>query len=299
MLSYPDDRAAARYAALVGMDEVKSRLQKEIALRLAPDRLAEWSQRYGHQHLLSELPSPPSHAPVIVLAGDSGTGKTSLAESIGDPLARTLGVRLLGYRLGPSLDLTPLLHRVVNPASGTGLGSSNPIPAVSGHIFIYDQNYPLEMGGQGDRSGGPDPTAMDRVLQVAETLAVRGESAVVILCVSHPAQIEVAVRRLTLEPFLLGRPDAAQRETVIRHLTDGIPMTDAEIVRLVRATGPRDGTLGYTYGDLAQRLMHAAILACYPDRPLTAATLIGVARRMSPTPTARPTVLDTQAAPDL
>ncbi|MGA8427432.1 MAG: hypothetical protein WB801_07580 [Candidatus Dormiibacterota bacterium] len=68
-------------------------------------------------------------------------------------------------------------------------------------------------------------------------------------------------------------------------------MSDAELVRLVRATGPRDGTPGYTYGDLAQRLMHAAILASYPDRPLTATTLIGVARRLPSTPTATATTL--------
>jgi len=291
MLSYPDERAAARYAALVGMEDVKSRMHNELALWLAPERLADWSHRYGHQGLVSELAAPPSRAPVIVLAGDSGTGKTSLAESLGDPLARSLRVKLRAYRVGPSPGSAQPLETALRPDSASQSAAVEPAPAISGHLLIYDQQYALETGGASDPQGRPDRTGVDRAVRAAEMLAARGQPAAVILCVGHPSQVDVAVRRLTSEPFVLARPGAAQRELVLRRLTEGLPMSDAELVRLVRATGPRDGTPGYTYGDLAQRLMHAAILASYPDRPLTAATLIGVARRLTSTPIAGATTL--------
>ncbi len=292
ILRYPDDGAATRYAALVGMDDVKSRLHNELALRLAPERLADWSQRYGHQRLVSALSPAQSRAPVIVLLGDSGTGKTALAESLGDPLARSLRVGLRGHRIGADPSSAEQLERALNPASGVQVAGIGPTPGIRGHIFICDQHYPGGTVPVDGYDGGPDPAAVVQALQAAEALAARGGAAVVIVCVSHPTQIDPAVRRLSLEPFLLSRPNAAQRETVLRRLTVGLPVTDAELVRLVRSTGPRDGTPGYTYGDLAQRLMQAAILESYPDRALTVATLIAVARRLSPTPAACATDLE-------
>jgi SpoVK/Ycf46/Vps4 family AAA+-type ATPase len=234
---------------------------------------------------------------VIVLAGDSGTGKTALAESLGDPLARSLGVKLCGYRMGPDPVSGGLLERALNPTSCWEEAGIQPNPMVRGYIFIYDQHYVLGTVPMDGRRRGGDPPAVSQVLQAAETLAARGESAAVIVCVSHPSQIDPAVRRLSLEPFLLTRPDAAQREIVLRRLTDGLSMTDAELVRLVRATGPREGTPGYTYGDLVQRLIRVAILESYPARPLTAATLVAVARRLSPTPTACATKLESPQPP--
>jgi len=297
MLTYPDDRAATRYAALVGMEDVKSRLHNELAVKLAPERLADWSDRYGHQKLVSELSPAQSLAPVIVLLGDSGTGKTALAESLGDPLARSLRVGMRGYRISTHPSSAQELERALNPTACVQVTGIQPTPSIRGHIFICDQHYAQGTVPVDRYHGGPRPAAVARALQTAEALAARGEAAVVIVCVSHSTQIDPAVRRLSLEPLLLTRPNAAQRETVLRRLTVGLPVTDAELVRLVRSTGPRDGTPGYTYGDLVQRLMHAAILESYPDRPLTAATLIAVARRLSPTPAAIATDLESPQPP--
>lgn len=274
------------------MDNVKSRLHNELSVRLAPERLADWSHRYGHQRLVSELSPARSRAPVIVLLGDSGTGKTALAESLGDPLARSLRVGLRGHRIGADPSSAEQLERALNPGSVEQGADIQPTPGIRGHIFICDQHYPRGTVPVDGYHGGPDPAAVAQALRTAEALAARGEAAVVVVCVSHSTQIDPAVRRLSLEPFLLTRPSAAQREIVIRRLTVGLPVTDAELVRLVRSTGPRDGTPGYSYGDLVQRLMQAAILESYPDRALTAATLIGVARRLSPTPAASATDLE-------
>jgi SpoVK/Ycf46/Vps4 family AAA+-type ATPase len=285
ILTYPDDAAAARYAALVGVEDVKARLHNELALRLAPERLREWADRHGQQGLVADLASPQARTPVIVLTGDSGTGKTALAESVGDPLSRSLGVKFYGYRIAPSAGGARQLEGALKPTRHAELASMQPNPETRGHIFIYDEHYLLGAVPPSHR-GGPARAPVAEMLQTAEALAARGEPTVIVVCVSHPAQVDPAVRRLSLEPFQLHRPDAAQREIVLRRLTERLALTDAELVRLVLATGPSEEAPGYTYGDLVQRLMHTAVLASYPDRPLTAAAVVAAARRMSPTPTA-------------
>jgi hypothetical protein len=53
---FPDPSAARRYAALVGLDEVKDRLLKEARLLLDPESLAAWSTKHhGRRTAIANL----------------------------------------------------------------------------------------------------------------------------------------------------------------------------------------------------------------------------------------------------
>ncbi|MEL6323683.1 MAG: AAA family ATPase, partial [Pseudomonadota bacterium] len=86
-ITYPDFDPQARLARLVGLDEQKGRLAKILGLLVNPGGLDDWVRRYhpGAQELLDTVMRRP---PLIVLAGDVGSGKTELAETIGDAVAR-------------------------------------------------------------------------------------------------------------------------------------------------------------------------------------------------------------------
>jgi hypothetical protein len=49
------------------------------------------------------------------------------------------------------------------------------------------------------------------------------------------------------------------------------------------------GSPAFTYSDLTQRLIPAAVLAAFPAKPLTADILLDVASRLAPTPEFRET----------
>src|SRR3954454_7951164 len=86
-ITYPDFEPQARLAQLVGLDEQKSRLAKILGLLVNPSGLDDWAKRHhpGAQALLDTVLRRP---PLVVLAGDVGSGKTELAETIGDAVAR-------------------------------------------------------------------------------------------------------------------------------------------------------------------------------------------------------------------
>ena len=84
---YPDPTAARRFAALVGLDEMKERLLKEARLLLDPDGLTAWSNKY-HRQKIRLLEFFRDRPPLFIFAGDVGTGKTALAETFGDAVAR-------------------------------------------------------------------------------------------------------------------------------------------------------------------------------------------------------------------
>jgi SpoVK/Ycf46/Vps4 family AAA+-type ATPase len=98
VLELPDASARARYESLVGLDDVKARLDKEAQLLLHPSSLEDWSQQF-HRRRIAACGAFADRHPVFLFAGDVGTGKTALAESFGDQVARSISLPIYLYRL--------------------------------------------------------------------------------------------------------------------------------------------------------------------------------------------------------
>src|SRR5579863_4841362 len=93
---YPSADARRRLTSLVGIDDQRDRLAKGLRLMLDPDSLSAWSKSH-HLEGLSILQNFRERPPLFILAGDVGTGKTMLAESIGDTVARDSNIHLTLY----------------------------------------------------------------------------------------------------------------------------------------------------------------------------------------------------------
>src|SRR5665213_2088814 len=98
VLEFPDPDADKRYEGLVGVDEAKERLVGEAILLLDHDFVSRWSQQHhgGKVRAAEELAGRP---PLIILAGDVGTGKTELAETFISEVARRMKVEGTLYAL--------------------------------------------------------------------------------------------------------------------------------------------------------------------------------------------------------
>ena len=86
-MMYPDVDAMDRLAHLVGIDDHKMRLAKLLGILVNLDGLKAWGKKHhpGAGDLLHVVSRRP---PLVVLAGDVGSGKSELAETIGDQVAR-------------------------------------------------------------------------------------------------------------------------------------------------------------------------------------------------------------------
>jgi hypothetical protein len=84
--------------------------------------------------------------------------------------------------------------------------------------------------------------------------------------------------------FSFRRPDDSQRRAVLTAALDGTGTDAGTIEKLVGLTGPSGDRPGFTYSDLTQRLVPAAILAAFPGKPLTADILLDAATDLKPTP---------------
>jgi len=108
--------------------------------------------------------------------------------------------------------------------------------------------------------------------------------AAVIMCTNRYDALDPAVTRRAAEIMTFGRPDADKRRLLLAPKLAELGFEEEDIDAIVDATGPRDGMPGFTYSDLAQRLIPTMVLDAYPEQPITATRALMIAEEMVATP---------------
>ena len=100
-ITYPDVDAQDRFARLVGLDDHKARLTKILGLLINPAGIEAWAKKHHPKanKLINVVLRRPS---LVVLAGDVGSGKTELAETVGDAVARQEKIEMTLFPLSLS-----------------------------------------------------------------------------------------------------------------------------------------------------------------------------------------------------
>src|ERR1041385_8152181 len=86
-LDFPDLAANRRFSRLVGIDEAKTRVTRLMGVLINPAGPRAWASKH-HKTAETLLDYVERRPPLVILAGDVGTGKTELAETLGDAVAR-------------------------------------------------------------------------------------------------------------------------------------------------------------------------------------------------------------------
>lgn len=292
-ITYPDVDPQDRLTRLVGLDEHKSRLTKILALLVNPNGLRDWAHRHqpGAEALVDTVLRRP---PLVVLAGDVGSGKTELAETIGDAVARQerIDITLLPLSLstrgeGRVGEMTRLLSAAfeytVNEAGKLKSRSGSARGAV---ILLVDEADALAQSREASQMHHEDRAGVNAFIRGIDRIANAGLPAAVIMCTNRLDALDPAVRRRAADILAFSRPSDEQRKFVLSTRLQPAGLNRQHIEALVEATGPIQGAreYGFTFSDLLQRLLPALVLDAYPTRPISGARAVEIARAMQPTP---------------
>lgn len=292
-ISYPDFEPQARFARLVGLDDHKQRLTKMLGLLVNPAGLEAWAKRHhpGAQKLLDIVLRRP---PLVVLAGDVGSGKTELAETVGDAVARQEGIEITLLPLslatrgqGRVGEMTQLLSAAFDytAAEATKLKSASG-RARGAVILLVDEADALAQSREAAQMHHEDRAGVNAFIRGVDRLASARLPAAVIMCTNRLSALDPAVRRRAAEVLSFSRPNDEQRRQVLTDCLQPLGFSRAHIDVLVAATGAKTGAheFGFTFSDLTQRLVPAIVLAAYPGAAADPATALHIAKTMAPTP---------------
>lgn len=290
VVELPEPVRAARYQRLTGVDDIKDRLRHEARLVADPTLLRRWAAEHHHGPVTA-LDLFTDRAPLFVFAGDVGCGKTALAESFGCDLADTLDLPVLLYRLkltarGSGLvgEMTTLIGDAFAYLLTAGKKAQGDRGPRTVYVLVVDEADALAQSRAAEQMHHEDRAGVDAILSGVDSLAGEGVPVIVVMCTNRERALDPAVLRRAAAIFRFDRPDGAQRRTVLTDALQGTGIDTETIDVLASVTGPQDGRPGFTYSDLTQRLIPAAILKAFPDKPLTADILLDTADSTSPTP---------------
>ena len=221
-ITYPDVEARERLARLVGLDEHKARLAKILGLLINPAGLESWASRYhsGASGLLDAVLRRP---PLVVLAGDVGSGKSELAETISDDVARREGVSITLFPMslatrgqGRVGEMTQLLAAAFDHT----LEKAQKLKGVNGTsrgavILLVDEADAIAQSREASQMHHEDRAGVNAFIQGVDQLGNGQYPAAVIMCTNRLSALDPAVQRRAADILTFTRPDAEQRMAVL------------------------------------------------------------------------------------
>ena len=288
---YPHPAARERLNRLVGLDEHKTKLTKVLGLLVNQAGLHRWAKEHhsGAEKLLDSVISRP---PLVILAGDVGSGKTELAETIGDAVGRQEGIDVMllplslatrgqgkvgemTHLISTAFDYTVKEASTLRSKDGTAHGAV---------ILLVDEADALAQSRETSQMHHEDVSGVNAFIRGIDRIANQRLPAAVIMCTNRYEALDPAVKRRAAEILTFGRPDAERRHQLLEPKLRELGFQPEEIDAVVRATGPKNGSPGFTFSDLSQRFIPGLVLDAYPSRAITPARALVIAEEMVPTP---------------
>ena len=288
-IEYPDPDLRDRFDSLVGLDDHKNRLTKVLSLLVRPEGIKAWAKKF-HPKANKSLDAVLRRPPLVVLAGDVGSGKSELALTIGDAVARQENISVLLLPLSLSArgqgrvgEMTQLISAAFDYTieeakkfQSTGQGAV---------ILLIDEADALAQSRENAQMHHEDRAGVNAFIRGIDRIANAKLPAAVIMCTNRLTALDPAIKRRSAEILKFERPNETQRLLALETPLKELGFSKDEIAQVVAVTGASQGkSYGYTYSDLMQRVIPSLVLSSYPDKAVNPAQSLELIKSIVPTP---------------
>lgn len=289
---YPSKEAQDWYERLVGLDEHKNQLLIELEILLRPEHIEEWSRKNHGDRVLKICELQRNRVPLILLEGDVGTGKTALAETIGDALARRdrgkkhvhlmkINTQIRGTgQVGEMSDLIAQAFAQAEKRARELKG--DPV------LLLIDEADALAATRDTQQMHHEDKAGLNTVLQRLDNLRLARLPLAVIFITNRPDALDPAIRRRAALRLAFERPNDKARAEIFQTSVPELRLNKNQIEELVRLTSEgerKNEGIQFTASDITDRLLPAALREAYSqDRELRFEDLLEQACLIKPTP---------------
>lgn len=282
-LDLPNDKIAASAKRLVGFESRYQNLHRDLRLLADPQELADWSKKF-HRKGLPICAAVSDRYPLVIFAGDVGTGKTATAEGVCDRLAREARKEAMLFKLSTRVrgsgkvgQMSTLLNEAFDVVAEQA-GKTRQA------FLIIDEADSLAATRDTAQSHHEDKVAVNTIIQKVDDLRRHSGRILVFLCTNRAAALDPAIVRRAARTEEFARPNEREREELFRMDLEGLNIKDQTIHELVQLTGASNGRPGFTFSDLRSKLLPDALCRAFPNRALTADDLVHAAKEVRPSP---------------
>jgi AAA+ superfamily predicted ATPase len=229
----------------------------------------------------------------VVLAGDVGAGKSELAETIGDAVARQEGIDITLLPLSLSTrgqgrvgEMTQLISAAFDYTISEAMKLiTSGVKTRGGIILLVDEADALAQSREAAQMHHEDRAGVNAFIRGIDRISNGRFPAAVIMCTNRLGALDPAVKRRAADILTFERPNDLQRRAVLNISLDSLGFSRQQVDSLVAVTGAQKGRgYGFTFSDLTQRLLPTIVLDAYPTSRVDPVRAMAIAEAMAPTP---------------
>ena len=280
-ISHPSPLAMRTWENLVGLDGHKQALLDSLELLLAPDRFADW-QRHHHPRGLKLAELVDRSAPLVVLSGDVGCGKTAMATSVGNPLSKRLDAQVTLLEAPTGIRGKGLVGEMSSNIAETFAKALREVPRKGYALLLLDEGDDLATSREQLQAHHEDRAGVNALIKEIDSLAGEASRIAVVLCTNRGSALDPALLRRAALHLQFERPEGEALKGLLSVVLEGVQVDDKGLSRLLQRL-PSDPP--YTPSDLIHQVGRRAVLRAYREnRSICLADFEAAVESIPPTP---------------
>lgn len=281
-LEHPDPAARAEYERLVGIEENKEALLEELVALFDGKRMKAWERKH-HPAGLALTSRLRRSAPLVLLSGEVGCGKSALSFAVGTPLADRLDRKVLSLQ-SPS-DVRGWGHVGELSARVTALFEQARARArsVGTALLIIDEADDLGTARSQNAAHHEDRAGVNVLVKELALTDVERDRLVTIVITNRRSALDPALLRRCALQLEFERPTPQKVKVVFSALFAGVKKLEVGLDALVAAATRHETPPSYS--DLVDRLARGVLRrAAQSDQPVSVDLVLSELERLTPTP---------------
>ncbi len=281
--THPNKAARATFDGLVGLDDAKDQLVEELSLLLDARRLESWRKKH-HPKGLAIVETLTKSAPLVLLSGEVGCGKTALATSVATPIAEKLDARVLCLETPSNVRGTGLVGDISNRITTVfTMARSKLSDSARYGLLVIDEADDLATSRAQLQAHHEDRAGLNVLVKQIDMLARDAKGLAVILITNRLAVLDPAIRRRAALHLTFNRPDKEARRRIFASMLRGTRVTDRDLDDLAEKSERPD--IPFSSSDLVHRVARLALTrARTADQPFSPALIVEALAEVHPTP---------------
>jgi len=283
-IELPSKDIQTQTKSLIGFESKFKRIYNNLKLLLDQDSLAEWSKKH-HKIELPIIMQLKDKYPLVILAGDAGTGKTISAVSIADRMTRELNKEGFFLKLSTRVrgeGLHGEMGKLVNDAFAqlkTQAGKRRFA------FLLIDEADAIATTRATSQMHQEEKAAVNTLIQKIDEIREMNGRAIVFMSTNRLHFIDEAILRRAAVILEFERPTLEECKELYEQSLDGLKFTSKELDELASmSVASGKSGLGYSFSDIRLKVLPEAIANAYPDKPLSFSILKDTIKSIKPSP---------------
>jgi len=283
-IELPNKEIAERTETLIGFTEKFNRIYSNLKLLLDKESLIQWSNKF-YKTELPVIKQLQEKYPLIILAGDVGTGKTVTAESIADKMTRELKKEGFFLKLSTRVRGEGLHGQMGNLVNDAFQELERQAGKRRIAFLFIDEADAIATTRSTLQMHQEEKAAVNTLIQKIDELRNLKGRAILFLSTNRLHFIDEAIIRRAAIILEFDRPNEKERMELFKQSLKGTNFTEKDFYKLAKLTGSENNNgLAFSFSDIRLKVLPEAISKVFPDKPLTIEILEETIKQIKPSP---------------